>query len=231
MRPTFQLGAVSHPTRRYTLWVGAAPRHNSFCVGASQLSGRLHAARRTENIRPATRGPSNSHSHAHTYNDADCDHSRHHAADANGDRAQLYSDAYTDCDRNAYYRPDAAFGHADHYRHIAAPYPNANRQSERAAFGYASVTVCNANRLAAAAICDVFADRDAFADCNAAAAYGDSADKHFAADCAYVAFAATISSEELAHPCEGFSNLRKDEHSGTHVTCADACLILLMLYC
>ena len=226
MRPTFQLGAVSHPTRRYALWVGAAPRHNSFCVGASQLSGRLHAARRTENIRSASRRhPSDCYSYAHTNSHADRDYSQHHAADANGDRAQLYSDAYTDCDRNAYYRPDAAFGHADRHRHIAAPYPNANRQSERAAFGYASVTVCNANRLAAAAICDVFAD------CNAAAAYGDSADKHFAADCAYVAFAATISSEELAHPCEGFSNLRKDEHSGTHVTCADACLILLMPYC
>jgi len=197
---------VCRPTRRYTLWVGAALRHNSLCIGASQLSGRLHAARRTEIIRPASRRrPPHSYSYAHTDSHAVSDHSRRHAADANGDRGQPYSDAYTDCDRNAYHRPqpNVAFGHADRHRHIAAPYPHANSQPDRTAFGYAGATICDADGLGVASIFDTSADCNAAADCNTAAAYGDSADKHLAADCAHVAFAATISSEKLAHPCEG----------------------------
>ena len=245
MWPTFQLGDVSCPTWRYALWVGAALRYNSLCLGASQLSGRLHAARRTGNIRSTSRRhPSDCYSYAHTYTHADCDYSRRHAADANGDRAHLYSNAYTDRDRNAYHqpRPDADV-HADRHRHIAAPYSNANRESERTAFGYASATICNADRNAAAAICDTPADRDASADCNAAAAicdaaaaYSNCSGKYLAVDCAVVCdvvvcaaiTGTTISVKNLLALVELFMRVGTLIHTSP---CTDACLILSMPYC
>jgi hypothetical protein len=174
------------------------------------LSGRLHVARRTGNIRSTSRRhPSDCYSYAHTdtHTYADCDDWRH-AADVNGDRAQLDSNAYAN--RNAYHRPRPnADVHADGHRHIAAPYSNADSHSRRAAFGHASAADCNADRDAAAdfhavANRDAVADRNTSADCNAAASHGDSVGKHLAVGCA-VACDTALSGEKLACLCGSFA--------------------------
>ena len=193
------------------------------------MSGRLYAARRAGTIRPAShRHPSdrNSYARTHTYTYADvvcdADDSWRHAADANADCAHLHSNAHAHRDRNAYYRPRPnADIHTDCHRHAVVcdaaasySYPDANRQSERAAFGYASAADCNADRDAATNR-DATTNRDTttncnpIADCNAGAYYCDSADKHPTANCAAVcsavAFAAVVcgavvSREKLACP-------------------------------
>jgi len=215
MWPAFQLGAVSRATWRYALRVGAALRHNRLCLGASQLSGRLYAARWTRNIRSTRRRvPSDRHSYAHADSHADPDYPRRHAADANSDRTQLYSNTHAGRDPNAYHRPRSdADVHADRDRHAAATYANTHRQSERATLGYAGAAICNADR-DATANCNAFADRYAVANCDAATAYCDPGGKHLAAGCGAVAFArVTISSEKLACPCR---TLHKGGHSDTH---------------